>query len=168
MLSQDERVVFLGQAVRFPGTFMTDTLTGVPRARLIEMPVAEEMQMGISTGLALAGYIPVTLYPRWNFLLLAANQLINHLDKLPILYRQPVFVPHRPKVIVRVAVGPQEPIHPQEQHVGDFTAAFELLCKNMKIVRLENVADILPEYKAALERESSTILVEYGDRYGDS
>ena len=38
--------------------------------------------MGISTGLALNGFIPVSCYPRFDFLILALNQLVNHLDKL--------------------------------------------------------------------------------------
>ena len=37
--------------------------------------------MGISTGLALNGFIP-DCYPRFDFLILALNQLVNHLDKL--------------------------------------------------------------------------------------
>jgi hypothetical protein len=52
---------------------MTTTLTEVPRERLIELPVAEEMQMGMTLGMALAGFVPVSIYPRWNFLLLAMN-----------------------------------------------------------------------------------------------
>ena len=38
-----------------PGTAMSNTLKGVDAKRLIELPVAEEMQMGMTTGLALAG-----------------------------------------------------------------------------------------------------------------
>ena len=38
--------------------------------------------MGMTIGLLMAGKIPVSIYPRWNFLLLAINQLVNHLDKL--------------------------------------------------------------------------------------
>ena len=47
--------------------------------------MAEELQMGITTGLALNGSIPVSIFPRWNFLMLAMNQLINHLDKINIM-----------------------------------------------------------------------------------
>ena len=48
---------------------------------MIELPVAEEMQMGMSFGMSLDGTIPISIYPRWNFLLCAINQLVNHLDK---------------------------------------------------------------------------------------
>src|ERR1035438_8566992 len=48
------------------GTFVNGK--NVPREKLLEMPVTEELQMGVSTGLALTGLVPVTIYPRWNFL----------------------------------------------------------------------------------------------------
>lgn len=153
MLSRDRRVVFLGQGVACKGTFMSGTLrNGFKR---IELPVAEEMQMGMSIGLALAGYVPVTLYPRWNFLLLAANQLVNHLDKLD----------PQPRVIVRVGIGSETPLDPGPQHVGDFTEAFRSLLEHTPVIRLEVAKDIVPAYQHALKRDGATILVEYGDRY---
>ena len=48
------------------------------------LPVAEEMQMGISVGLAIDGFVPISIFPRWNFLLLGMNQLINHFSSLNI------------------------------------------------------------------------------------
>ncbi len=83
MLAQDERVLFLGQTVGFPGSrFTYKTLKDIPLEKRIELPIMEEAQMGICTGLALGGYIPVSVYPRFDFVLLAANQFINHLDKI--------------------------------------------------------------------------------------
>ena len=79
-LAKDPKTIFLGQAVEYPGTAMSNTLKNVPKKKLIEIPVAEEMQLGISNGLALNNFIPISIFPRWNFLLLATNQLINHLD----------------------------------------------------------------------------------------
>src|SRR3970040_992343 len=84
-LAQDPRAVLIGQAVAVAGPAMTNTLKDVPRERLIELPVAEEMQMGMTTGMALAGQVPVSIFPRWNFLLCAMNQLINHLDKVQVM-----------------------------------------------------------------------------------
>ena len=79
-LAGHDDTIFLGQAVAVPGTAMSNTLTGIAQEKLIEFPVAEEMQMGMSLGLALAGQVPISIYPRWNFLLLAMNQLVNHLS----------------------------------------------------------------------------------------
>src|SRR3990167_8033225 len=118
MLATDDRVIFLGQAIKFKGTVMSDTLFNVSMDRKIEFPVAEEFQMGASIGLALIGFIPVSIFTRWNFLLLAANQLVNHLDKIPIISG------YRPKMIVRVGSGSERPMYPGAQHVGNFTNAF--------------------------------------------
>ena len=81
-LSKNKKTIFLGQAVEYPGTAMFNTLKKVDKKKLIELPVAEEMQMGLTIGYALNGDIPISIYPRYNFLLLAINQLVNHLDKI--------------------------------------------------------------------------------------
>lgn len=164
-LARDPRVMFLGQAVACPGTAMSNTLKKVARDRLLELPVTEELQMGMSSGLALAGHVPVSIFPRWNFLLLAVNQVVNHLDKFPLMSNNG----YRPKVIIRTGIGSVRPLHPQHQHVGDFTEAFRLMCQNIEVIRLEEPEDIFPAYQKALEREDgkSTIVVEYGDYYNE-
>ena len=48
---------------------MSNTLVDIDRSKLIELPVAEEMQMGMSLGFAMNGHIPISIFPRWNFLL---------------------------------------------------------------------------------------------------
>ena len=52
---------------------MTGTLSQINKKKIYEFPVAEEMQMGVSIGLSLNGFIPVTIYPRWNFLILCQS-----------------------------------------------------------------------------------------------
>lgn len=163
MLAEDYRVIFLGQSVAVAGTAMRNTLLGIDDKRLLELPVEEDFQMGVANGFALAGFVPVSIFPRWNFLLLATNQIVNHLDKLGEISRRNV----PPKVIIRTAIGSESPLNPGPQHTGDFTAAFENLCKNINVVRLDNSDQIYPEYKKALSREDgiSTLLVEWGDKY---
>lgn len=161
MLAAAPRTVFIGQAVACEGTTMSGTLAGVPLERRIELPVAEEMQMGMSIGLALAGHIPVSIFPRWNFLLLAANQLVNHLDKLPLMSGW------KPKVIVRVGVGSERPMYPGPQHTGDFTDAFRSMCGTIHFEQLEHAEQIVPAYREALHRYGATVLVEYADHYQD-
>ena len=80
-LGSQKNTIFIGQAVEVPGTAMSNTLSDVPKNKLLELPVAEEMQMGMTLGLAMDGNIPISIFPRWNFLLYGMNQLINHIDK---------------------------------------------------------------------------------------
>ena len=164
-LAHDERILFLGQAVACPGTAMTNTLKNVAREKLLEMPVTEDLQMGMANGLALTGVVPVCIYPRWNFLLCAVSQVVTHLDKLSAMSNGGF----QPKVIIRTGIGSERPLHPQFQHVGDFTDAFRLMCKNIEVIRLDEPEHIFPAYEKALTRTDgkSTIIVEYGDYYSE-
>lgn len=162
-LAEDERTIFLGQAVALPGTGMSNTLKDISKDKLIELPVAEEMQLGMSLGFALNGKIPISVYPRWNFLLCAVNQLVNHIDKVSTMSK------YKANVIIRTSIGSQRPLHPQCQHVGDFTEAFRLMCKTVEVIRLDEPDQIFPAYEKALLRDDnrSTILVEWGDYYNE-
>lgn len=164
-LGEKPNTMFLGQAVEFPGTGMTNTLSEVPKSRLREMPVAEEFQMGLSIGMALNGTVPISIFPRWNFFLLATNQLVNHLDKIHTFSHGEF----SPKVIIRTAIGSERPLNPQIQHTGDFTEAFRLMLSKVDVIRLEEPYEIFDAYKFAFERNDnkSTILVEYGDYYNE-
>ena len=164
-LAASEKTIFIGQAVEVPGTSMTNTLKEINPKKLLELPVAEEMQMGITTGLALDGNIPVSIFPRWNFLLLAMNQLINHLDKVNIMSNNGF----KTKAIIRTGVGSQRPLHPQYQHIGDFTDMVRKMCSSLDVIQLNEPEDIFPSYEKALNRDDgrSTILVEFGDYHNE-
>ena len=157
-LAEKDDTIFLGQSMVYGGIAIANSFKDIPLEKRIEMPVAENLQMGISTGLALQGFTPVSVYPRWNFLLLAADQIVNHLDKLSDMTSGQ----YNPKVIIRVAVGVKRPVDPQEQHVGDFSEGFKKIVKNINIIKLSDESMIVEEYKRAYERQDgvSTILVE--------
>jgi pyruvate/2-oxoglutarate/acetoin dehydrogenase E1 component len=164
-LGEQPNTMFLGQAVEYAGTAMTNTLVNVDRSKLLEMPVNEDMQMGITLGMALNGTVPISIYPRWNFLILASNQIVNHLDKIKLMSDGG----YTPKVIIRTGIGSQRPLHPQHQHIADFTAGFRALCDYVDIIRLDEPNQIFEAYKYAYERTDNrpTILVEWGDYYGE-
>jgi len=162
-LGQKEDTIFVGQAVAYKGTAMTDTLVNVSDEKKLEFPVNEDMQQGVCNGLGLAGQVPISIYPRWNFLLLSTNQIVNHLDKIPDMSD------YRPKVIIRTSIGSERPIHPQHQHVGDFTEAFQKMLKNVEVIRLDEPEQIFPAYEKAYTRTDgkSTLVVEWGDYYAE-
>ena len=164
-LAQQKNTMFIGQAVEYPGTGMSNTLSEVPKDKLHELPVAEEMQMGITLGLSFNSFVPVSIFPRWNFVLCAMNQLVNHIDKLKYMNA----IGFNSKVIIRTSIGSQRPLHPQHQHIGDLTDGLKLMLDTVEIVRLEEPQDILPSYMKAYNRNDnrSTILVEYGDFYNE-
>lgn len=163
-LAEHPKSIFVGQAVRYPGTAMHNTLKDVPMEKRVEFPVAEDMQMGVCTGLALQGFLPICLYPRINFMLLATSQLVLHLDKLP-LYSAGGY---KPKVIVRTAIAHDKPLDPQPQHLGNFVEAYRSMLKTVQVVELLTSANIMTHYEEALQREGSTLLVEHLEFYGDT
>jgi len=157
------KTLFVGQTVSDPGTFMYQTLRDLPKDKGLEMPINESFQMQFTLGLALEGYLPISVYPRQNFLLLASSDMVNMLDKIPAISGNQIL----PKVIIRVAVGPDFPVHPGHQHVGNFAEAFRNLFDWIEVVELEEPEDIFPAYKKAIERADNraTLLIEHGNYY---
>jgi len=164
-LGKRKDTLFIGQAVEVPGTAMSNTLKNIKKNKLMELPVAEEMQMGITLGLAMEENIPISIFPRWNFLLYSLNQLINHIDKFKVMAGTEIV----PKIIIRTGIGSQRPLHPQFQHIGDFSEAIQKMCTTIEVIKLEEPEQIFKSYQKAYERKDgiNTILVECGDFYNE-
>ena len=163
-LGQQEKARFIGQSVVWDGHALFKSMVKVPMEKRLELPVFEDFQMGMSIGLALEGYVPINIYPRVDFLIIAANQITNHLANVRLVSDGK----YKPRVITRACVGAVEPLHPGPQHCQDHTEALKLLCRNeIEVVTLKDKTQILPEYKKAYLREDCkpTILIEYGDLY---
>ena len=64
----NNKTVFIGQAVTYPGTAMFNSLVDVPK-RKSNSRLLRKTQMGITIGFMLNKKIPVSIYPRLNFLL---------------------------------------------------------------------------------------------------
>jgi len=163
-LSKKDDTIFLGQACKVSGHAISSTLEKVPDEKRVELPVFEETQLGISTGMALGGFVPITMYPRFDFFILACNQLINHLDKMRDMSKGDM----TPRVIIRVAIGSKNPIDAGPQHTQNHTEAFRKMLTDINVVELNEPEDIFPAFKEAYEREDSksTLIVEYGEYYG--
>ena len=156
MLAADERTLFVGQSVAYDGATMYHTLKGVPMEKRLEVPVIEDFQLGFCLGLSLRGRIPIAIYPRFDFLLLAANQLVNHLDRFCEMGD------FRPKVIVRTRVGPTKPLNAGPQHTSNYTEAFDMMLRNIDVVELNHADDVMQCYSDALASPYSTLVVENG------
>ena len=159
MLAQHPKTLFVGQSVIYSGQRAHYSFKHVPKDRRIEMPICEDFTVGFCTGLSLEGYIPVCFIPRWDFLLLAANQIVNHLDKIPLLGG------FRPKVIIRTAVGATHPIDPGPQHTQDYTDLFAAMLHTIPVYALHREDRIQEIYSHALNRDGSSIVVEYMRHY---
>ena len=93
--------LFFGQNTRYGGTSMYHTFKQLPDSQRIEVPVFENTQAGMAMGMALEGLKVCDIYPRMDFLIIALNSIINHLDKMEEMSKGQF----EPKVIIRTCVG---------------------------------------------------------------
>jgi pyruvate/2-oxoglutarate/acetoin dehydrogenase E1 component len=157
-LAAKDDVVFIGQQIVYSGNPMSTTLGNVPKEKMIEVPVFEETQMGMSLGLAMTGKTVISFYPRWDFIVSAANQLINHVDKFELMTGR------RVNLIVRLGKGSDKPLDPGHQHKGNYVDEFKSICPNIKFHNLLSVTDIESAYADA-RQGGVHVLVEYPELY---
>tara|TARA_B100000579_G_C22741716_1_gene809447 strand:+ start:69 stop:599 length:531 start_codon:yes stop_codon:yes gene_type:complete len=162
-LSKDNKSIFIGQAVDVPGNLIYKSLIEIPSSKKIELPIFEDTQMGIATGLSLEGYITVNCYPRFDFFILALNQFVNHLDKINSLSSNQF----KPFVINRVIVGSKKPIDGGLQHTMNYSLAMKKMLKFCKVVELKDSNKIFNQYKNAYLKKQNTLFIEYSEKYVD-
>ena len=158
-LGKLDDTIFIGQQIVYAGNPMSTTLGEVPKEKMIEVPVMEETQMGMSLGLAITGKTVISFYPRWDFLISAANQLINHIDKFELMTGKKV------NIFIRVGKGADVPLDPGHQHKANYINEFKTMCPNIEIHDLKTWQDVELSYKYAIENGGVHILAEYPELY---
>ena len=162
-LGEKDNTIFLGQATAFSGHAISGTLSDVPKDKLVELPVMEELQMGMSAGLSLEGFIPISIYPRFNFMMLSINQLVNHIDTMREMTKSQLV----PRVITRVAVGAKKPLDGGSQHTQDFTESIKNMLTDTVVVELKEPEQIFSAFQDSYYHNGSTVLIEWGDYYAE-
>jgi 2-oxoisovalerate dehydrogenase E1 component len=120
-IETNPRIVLIGEDIESPygGAFkVTKDLSDQFPELVRNAPISEAAMVGIGTGLALGGYLPVVEIMFGDFLTLAFDQLVNHACKMPGMYNGRVSVP----LIVRTPMGGRRgygPTHSQslEKHL---------------------------------------------------
>ncbi len=158
-LAEDEKVIFLGYNLLY-GPKGCGTFGNIPKEKCIETPLAENLMVGLAMGLALEGFKPVLFFERHDFMLIALDALVNHLDKIERLSKGQF----KAKVIIKATVGATAPIYPGLQHMQDFTEIFKKLF-NFPVFELNNVKDIKKYYEEARNNSNSVMLIERKNLY---
>jgi pyruvate/2-oxoglutarate/acetoin dehydrogenase E1 component len=161
LCNQKENSIFIGQQIVWRGNPMSTTLDYVDANKMIELPVMEETQMGMSLGLAMLGKFVISFYPRWDFLISATNQLVNHIDKYELMTGD---IPH---IIIRVGKGSDTPLDPGHQHKGNYINEFSSILKNVNVMDCKNVYDIQKNYEFAIKNKGVYLINEYPQYYYD-
>jgi len=110
-------------------------------------------------GISMMGQTVISFYPRWNFLICAANQLINHLDK----YEE--MTGSKANIIIRVGKGSDDPLDPGPQHKANFFEEFKSMCPNIQFYDLKSADNILDIYKNAYKLGGVHVVAEYPQLY---
>jgi len=154
-----EDSIFIGQQILYAGNPMSTTLGGVSKDKMIELPVMEETQMGMTLGMAMTGKVVVSFYPRWDFIILASNQLINHVDKFKHMTGKDIHI------MIRLGKGSDKPLDPGHQHKGNYFSEYQKMCPNIKFYDLRTPEDISTAYQSAMDTPGIHVLVEYPELY---
>ena len=118
MLASDLRVFVIGQGLWSPwyaGASLDGLDQGFGRARLLDTPVSENAVTGMAVGAALAGMRPIVFHPRMDFMLLAADPIINQAANWSYLFGGQIGVP----LVIRAVInrgGEQGAQHSQALH----------------------------------------------------
>lgn len=164
LLADDNRTVVMGQAVQYKGHAVTRQAQFWPEERRLELPVAEDFQTGMALGMCLDGHygervIPVSIYPRMNFLICGANQLLNHIDKWAAMGSD------HPHIILKAVVGSSYPLDPGQQHKADWAHELESMTEDVMVHNLIYAHQVEPAYTTALSLACPHLIIEHGDLY---
>lgn len=158
-LSTLNNVLFFGQSINTEDFY--GLLKNISLNKRYEMPVAEDLQLGLSTGLSIEGYLPISIYQRIDFLPRAMDQLVNHLD----LIKEHTRGLYNPKVIIFTTIGQK---NTGLQHSKDLIQGLKFLLHSIPVYYLANTKDIRKYFKLATKNDNSSLLVaDQSKFYGD-
>jgi pyruvate dehydrogenase E1 component beta subunit len=118
LMERYPKVFAIGQGLWSPwyvGNTMTDLDKLFGKARVIDTPVSELACTGAAVGASLCGYRPIVIHPRMDFMVLAADQVINQAAK----WRHMLGGQASPAITVRAIInrgGEQGAQHSQALH----------------------------------------------------
>ena len=147
LLAADSRVFVIGQGLWSPwyaGASLENLDRQFGRGRIVDSPVSENAVTGLAIGAALTGLRPIVFHPRMDFMLLAADPIINQAANWSYLFGGRQSVP----LVIRAVInrgGGQGAQHSQALH------AMFMHVPGLKVVMPATPADAKGLLIAALE-----------------
>jgi hypothetical protein len=150
----DNGSVFIGYSI-IPGDAMGTTIN-VPYDQKIETPVAENLMVGLAIGMSFEGFKPVVYFERHDFMLVAADAIGNHVDKIERISHGEFKVP----VILKTVVDDGGLFYSGPTHSQDFTSTFKEMV-DFPILEPMTPGEVLSAYKYASETTKPVMIVEH-------
>ena len=104
LLQSDDRVFLMGEGIDDPGGIFGSTAglaSQFTKARVMDIPIAENGLTGVAIGAALAGMRPIFIHMRMDFQPMCMDQIINHAAKWFYMTGGQAHVP----LVVRSIIG---------------------------------------------------------------
>ena len=154
----EEGAVFIGYNVA-RGDAM-GTLKNVHAEQKIETPVAENLMMGLAIGMSFEGFKPVVYFERHDFMMVALDAIVNHLDKIERISHGEFKVP----VIVRAVSADSGPFYSGITHSQDFTAMLKTAV-TIPVIEPTNGEEVVNAFRQAAMSDRPAIIIEKKSRY---
>jgi pyruvate dehydrogenase E1 component alpha subunit len=154
----DEGAVFIGYNVA-RGDAM-GTLKNVSNDQKLETPVAENLMAGLAIGMSFENITPVLYFERHDFMLVAADAIGNHIDKIERISHGEYKVP----IIIRAVEAFGGPFYSGPTHHQDFTPLLKELVK-FPVLDPVTGTDVLKAFKGAYQSGRPAIIIERKSRY---
>jgi len=136
------------------------TLKGVPADQKLETPVAENLMSGLAIGMSFEGFLPVLYFERHDFMLVAADAIGNHIDKIERISHGEYKVP----VIIRAVEAFGGPFYSGPTHHQDFTGVMKELV-DFPVFDPVTGVDVLKAFRGAKESGRPAMIIERKSRY---
>ena len=136
------------------------TLKGVDQNQKLETPVAENLMSGLAIGMSFEGFRPVLYFERHDFILVAMDAIVNHIDKIERISHGEFKVP----LIIRAITADAGPFYSGITHSQDFT---ELLKEavSFPVIDPKDGKEALSAFRGAYESNRPAIIIERKSRY---
>lgn len=162
-MARDPRVFCLGEDISIPGGYggaFTVTL-GLEKQfpeRMIDTPISEAAIFGLACGAAAMGMRPIADVQYGDFLLCAADQIVDNIAKLRFMSGGRLTLP----LVMRAPVGVTGR---GAQHAQNLESYF-LSCPGIKIVAPSTAYDAMGLLRSAVRDEDPVLIFEHKLLYG--
>ena len=119
--------------------------------RVLETPIAEESMTGFALGLSLAKLYPIHIHIRVDFMMLAMNQLVNHIAKYRYMYGGLFQVP----MLIRAVIG--RSWGQGSQHSQSLQSLFAHI-PGLTVIMPASAKSIMTSYQHAIENYPNPVI----------
>ena len=159
-LGENESTIFLGYNLGGEFGNAMGTLSGVDDSQKIETPVVENLMGSMALGMSLEGFKAVVYYERQDFMLVAADAIVNHIDKIERISHGEFKCP----ILIRAVTADAGPFYSGITHSQDFTNVFKEAV-SFPVEDPVTGEDVLQAVRSARHSGRPAMLIERKSRY---